>query len=51
MSFDGNNLNRRKISIGLPVFNGEEFIHKQLERILDQTFTDFELIISFFERI
>ena len=46
MSFDGNNLNRRKISIGLPVFNGEEFIHKQLERILDQTFTDFELIIS-----
>jgi glycosyltransferase involved in cell wall biosynthesis len=35
-----------KISIGLPIFNGEKFVHKQLERILDQTFTNFELIIS-----
>jgi len=35
-----------KVSIGLPVYNGEEFIHKRLESILNQTFTNFELIIS-----
>jgi len=35
-----------KISIGMPVYNGELFIHKALDLILSQTFTDFELIIS-----
>ncbi len=35
-----------KISIGLPVYNGEKFIEKKLKSILDQTFKDFELIIS-----
>ena len=33
------------ISIGLPVYNGEEFIRQRLDGILSQTFTDFELII------
>ena len=35
-----------KVSIGLPVYNGEEFIVKKIESILSQTFKDFELIIS-----
>lgn len=34
------------ISIGLPVFNSEDFIHNALESLLSQTFSDFELIIS-----
>src|SRR5882762_1549884 len=35
-----------RISIGLPVYNGENFITDALESILGQTYTDFELIIS-----
>ena len=34
------------VSIGLPVFNGEEFLEKAIESLLQQTYTDFELIIS-----
>jgi glycosyltransferase involved in cell wall biosynthesis len=35
-----------KITIGLPVYNGEKFIHKRINSILEQTFSNFELIIS-----
>lgn len=35
-----------KVSIGLPVYNGEKFIKKRIENLLEQTFTNFELIIS-----
>lgn len=35
-----------KVSIGMPVYNGEKFIRQALDSLLDQTFTDFELIIS-----
>lgn len=35
-----------KVSIGLPVYNGEKFLRNRLENLLSQTFTDFELIIS-----
>ncbi len=35
-----------KVSIGLPVYNGENFLAEAIESILKQTFTDFELIIS-----
>ncbi len=35
-----------KVSIGIPVFNGERFLDKTIESILSQTFTDFELVIS-----
>lgn len=35
-----------KVSIGMPVFNGEKFIGKALDSLLAQTLTDFELIIS-----
>ena len=35
-----------KVSIGLPVFNGERFVAETIDSILAQTFDDFELIIS-----
>jgi len=35
-----------KVSVGMPVFNGEKFIREALDSLLAQTFTDFELIIS-----
>lgn len=35
-----------KVSIGMPVYNGEKFIRRALDSLLDQTFADFELIIS-----
>ena len=34
------------VSVGLFVYNGERFIEETLQSILNQTFTDFELIIS-----
>lgn len=34
-----------KISVILPVFNEEKYIGKAIESVLNQTFTDFELII------
>lgn len=37
---------RCRLSIGLPVFNGENFLDAALESILSQTFGDFELVIS-----
>src|SRR5437762_14089815 len=35
-----------KVSIGLPVFNGEYFLRAALNSLLDQEFDDFELVIS-----
>jgi glycosyltransferase involved in cell wall biosynthesis len=35
-----------KVSIGVPVYNGERFIRRAIESVLSQTFTDLELIIS-----
>lgn len=35
-----------RISIGVPVYNGEHFLEATLEALLAQTFGDFELIIS-----
>lgn len=34
------------LSIGLPVYNGSEFLVETLDSILGQTYTDYELIIS-----
>jgi glycosyltransferase involved in cell wall biosynthesis len=34
------------LSIGLPVYNGEDYLAESLEALLGQTFEDFELIIS-----
>jgi glycosyltransferase involved in cell wall biosynthesis len=35
-----------RVSIGLPVYNGEQFLKEALDSILAQTYTDFELVIS-----
>ena len=35
-----------KVSIGMPVYNGEKYIREALNSLLTQTYTDFELIIS-----
>jgi glycosyltransferase involved in cell wall biosynthesis len=37
---------QRRLSIGLPVFNGERFLSAAIQSALDGSFTDFELIIS-----
>ena len=37
---------RPLVSIGMPVYNGEDFIRGAIESLLAQTFEDFELIIS-----
>ncbi len=39
-------MNKSKISVGLPVFNGEKYLSIAIESILSQTYPDFELIIS-----
>jgi glycosyltransferase involved in cell wall biosynthesis len=41
-------MNRRspRVSIGVPVYNGERFLEEALESLLSQTFEDFELTIS-----
>lgn len=38
--------NTPKVSIGMPVWNGEEFIRQGIELLLGQSMGDFELIIS-----
>ena len=38
-------MNTPKVSIGLPVYNGEPFLSETIDAILAQTFKDFELII------
>ncbi|NEP19005.1 MAG: glycosyltransferase family 2 protein [Leptolyngbya sp. SIO4C1] len=35
-----------RVSIGFPVYNGETYLEEALDALLNQTFTDFELIIS-----
>jgi glycosyltransferase involved in cell wall biosynthesis len=35
-----------KVSVGLPVFNGEKYLKQSLDSLLGQNFQDFELIIS-----
>jgi glycosyltransferase involved in cell wall biosynthesis len=37
---------RRRVSIGLPVYNGERYVGEAIEAVLSQTFGDFELVIS-----
>jgi glycosyltransferase involved in cell wall biosynthesis len=35
-----------RVSVGLPVYNGEDYVVQAIESILKQTFVDFEFIIS-----
>lgn len=39
-------LAKPKVTMGMPVFNGERFVEAALRSVLAQTFDDFELIIS-----
>lgn len=43
---DKKQMHTPKVSIGMPVYNGEKFIHEALDSLIAQTFTDFELVIS-----
>ena len=36
---------RPLVSIGMPVFNGDRYLEKALDSILEQTLDDFELVI------
>ncbi|MGZ9063625.1 MAG: glycosyltransferase family 2 protein, partial [Allosphingosinicella sp.] len=36
---------RPRVSIGLPVYNGENFLAAAIDSVLNQTFADLELII------
>lgn len=38
--------NRPRLSIGMPVYNGDQFVAEALDSLLAQTFAEFELIIS-----
>jgi glycosyltransferase involved in cell wall biosynthesis len=40
------NKDKPRVSVGLPVFNGERYLAEALDSILAQTYSDFELIIS-----
>ena len=35
-----------RVSIGMPVYNGQNYVSQAIESILSQTYTDFELVIS-----
>jgi len=35
-----------RVSVGIPVYNGERFLGETIKSLLAQTFTDFELVIS-----
>ncbi len=39
-------MSRPKLSIGVPVYNGQRYLEQALNSLMGQTFTDFELIIS-----
>ncbi len=41
-----NNNKKPKVSIGLPVYNGDNYLSEEIESILNQSFRNFELIIS-----
>jgi glycosyltransferase involved in cell wall biosynthesis len=35
-----------KVSVGIPVYNGEKYIRQAIDSVLAQTYSDFELVIS-----
>lgn len=38
--------NAKKVSLGMPVYNGERYLEETFDSILAQTYRDFELVIS-----
>lgn len=45
-SMNQNSLEHPRLVLGLPVYNGEDYLRVALDSILNQTFTDFNLIIG-----
>src|SRR5207245_5286947 len=45
-SYESRLIDTPRVSVGLPVYNGEKFLRKRLDSVLEQTFENFELIIS-----
>jgi len=43
--FTGYNMNQPKVSLVMPVYNGEGFVRESIDSMLNQSFTDFEFII------
>ena len=41
-----NNMSKNRVSICMPVFNGEQYLLRSLNSLLSQTYVNFELIIS-----
>lgn len=39
-------MKRVKVSVGLPVYNGQRYLRQAIDSILSQTYGDFELVIS-----
>src|SRR5262249_37479880 len=39
-------MHKPRVSIGLTVYNGEQFLEETVDAFLAQTYTDFELIIA-----
>jgi glycosyltransferase involved in cell wall biosynthesis len=37
---------RPRVTIGMPVYNGEKYVRSALDSLLRQTFSDFELVVS-----
>ena len=35
-----------RVTVGLPVFNGERYLSEAIESVLAQTFEDFEVVVS-----
>jgi glycosyltransferase involved in cell wall biosynthesis len=38
--------NKPRVSLGMPVYNGERYLEKTFDSVLAQTYKDFELVIS-----
>src|SRR4051794_2327228 len=41
----GKCMNRPKVSLGVPVYNGQQYLEYALRSLVEQTFGDFELIL------
>ena len=39
--------NNPLVTVGIPVFNGEKFIKRRLDSILNQTYDNFHMVFKF----